>query len=184
MRRNGFTTFMKTERGFTLIELMVVIVIIAILAMVASVIYLQSLKSARLAKRIGDLKGVEMALELYRSKNDVYPLSASWRSECAIGGSLNADDVIPGLVPEYIQFFPSDLQMDKALDKSCYMYISTGDGSGYKLIDYRIDGFLADDYLRQRGLVDPSRDGGTNSCKVDGANPEAWGFYTYNACSL
>lgn len=173
-----------SRRGFTLIELLVVIAIIAILMLIGVVVYTNVPKSARLAKRVGDLKGIETALELYRSKNDYYPISQTWSSECAIGGNLSADDVIPGLVPEYIQAFPSDPQMKKEANESCYMYTSSDDGTGYKLIDYRISEYSALDYLKQRGLIDPARDGGADPCKVDGANPEAWGFYTYNACSL
>ena len=74
--------------------------------------------------------------------------------------------------------------MDKALNKSCYMYISTADGSGYKIIDYHIVDFTAADYLRARALIDSARDGGEDACLADGTNPQAWGFYSYNACDL
>lgn len=173
-----------SSKGFSLIELMVVVAIIAILASIGMVVYGNVQKSARLAKRVGDLKGIETALELYRSDNEKYPIASSWRSECANGGSLAPDDVIPGLVPKYVRTFPSDPRMDKPNNTSCYMYISKSDGSGFKLVNFQIAEFTAADYLRQRGLVDPARDGGSDPCKVDGESPEAWGFYTYNACSL
>ena len=174
----GFT------KGFSLIELMVVVAIIAILASIGMVVYGNVQKTARLAKRIGDLKGIETALELYRSDNDHYPIATSWRSECSDGGGFNPDDVIPGLVPKDLHTFPSDPRMDKAANTSCYKYISNSDGTGYKLVDFQIAEFSAQDYLQQRGLVDPARDGGTDPCRVDGVSPQAWGFYTYNACSL
>ena len=170
--------------GFTLIELLVVVTIIAILASIGMVVYGNVQKSARLAKRIGDLKGIETAIELYRSDNEKYPISTSWRSECANGGGLAPDDVIPGLVPKYVRTFPSDPRMDKLNNTSCYMYISNGDGSGFKLINFQISEFTPADYLGQRGLVDPAKDGGSDPCRVDGGNPQSWGFYTYNACSL
>lgn len=172
------------SKGFSLIELMVAVAIIAILASIGMVVYGNVQKSARLAKRIGDLKGIETALELYRSETDKYPIASSWRSECANGGSLAPDDIIPGLVPKYVRTFPSDPRMDKINNNSCYMYISKSDGTGYKLIDFQISEFTPADYLGQRGLVDPARDGGSDPCRVDGFDPQAWGFYTYNACGL
>lgn len=175
---------MGENKGFTLVELLVVIVIITILTAIGLVIYRDVQKSGRLAKRISDLQGIHTALELYRSDNDYYPIAPSLSSECAIGGSLAPDDVIPGLVPRYMQSFPADPQMDQAGNKSCYIYISNSDGSGYKIIDFQIAEFTGEDYLKERGLIDPARDGGSDSCKVDGNLPGAWGFYTYNACGL
>ncbi len=175
---------MRGNKGFTLVELLVVIAILAILVSISISVYSNAQKRGRLAKRIADLKGVETALELYRSENEKYPISTSWRSECAGGGSLAPDDVIPGLVPEHLRSFPTDPQMQEEENTSCYMYISKEDGSGYKLIDKDIAEFTSADYLTQRGLIDPARDGGSDDCRVDGTSPTAWGFYTYNACGL
>lgn len=60
-------------RGFTLIELLVVIAIIGLLSSVV----LASLNSARQkgrdARRIADVKQIQLALELYYDANGVYP---------------------------------------------------------------------------------------------------------------
>ncbi len=189
-RNRGFTLISlllrrkRSCQGFTLIELLVVICIVAILGTVALLVYTNTLKSARMAKRIGDLQSINTAIELYRDENNHYPIATNWRSECAKGGNLNPDDVVPGLVPKYTRIFPSDPLMVKNTNSSCYMYISNEDGSGYKLLDYQISEFTPADYLKERGLIDPARDGGSDPCKVDGDSPEAWGFYTYNACAL
>ena len=70
---------MKTsyKRGFTLIELLVVIAIIGIL----SSIVLASLNSARQkgrdARRVSDIKQLQLALELYYDSNSAYPATLS-----------------------------------------------------------------------------------------------------------
>lgn len=66
-----------TRRGFTLIELLVVIAIIGILSSVV----LASLNSARQkgrdARRIADIKQLQLALELYYDANANYPATLS-----------------------------------------------------------------------------------------------------------
>jgi general secretion pathway protein G len=62
-----------TKRGFTLIELLVVIAIIGIL----SSIVLASLNTARLksrdARRVADIKQLQLAMQLYYDANSSYP---------------------------------------------------------------------------------------------------------------
>lgn len=78
------------KRGFTLIELLVVIAIIGIL----SAIVLTSLGSAkqkgRDARRVSDIKSIQLALELYYDANSAYPTSLS------------------SLAPSYISVVPTD----------------------------------------------------------------------------
>lgn len=69
----GFTTFMSTERGFTLVELLVVITIIAVLSAIAMVSYSNVLKTSRDSKRLSDLKLIQSALEEYHADQIYYP---------------------------------------------------------------------------------------------------------------
>jgi len=66
----------RLTRGFTLIELLVVIAIIGILSSVV----LASLNSARVkgrdARRISDIKQIQLALELYYDTNQSFPTAA------------------------------------------------------------------------------------------------------------
>lgn len=79
-----------TNKGFTLIELLAVVAIIGVL----SAVIITSLSGAqargRDAKRISDIKNLELALKLYHADNSAYPTTLS------------------GLVPNYLPSLPQD----------------------------------------------------------------------------
>lgn len=164
---NLYKKINTNNSGFTLIELLVVIAIIGILSSVV----LASLNTARAkgrdAKRLSDIRQIQIALEMYYDSNGFYPNPGwGWRSECNSWGGFTASNVIPGLVPTYIPIFPSDPTMDKTNSTSCYLYLSNG--TDYALLDHNIIdvGFS---YLTQPTFFDPTRDSGSNGCIVDGA---------------
>ncbi len=78
------------QRGFTLIELLVVIAIIGILAS----IILASLNTARAkgrdAKRVSDIKQIQLALELYYDANGQYPATIYTNNPLVAGGYLSS----------------------------------------------------------------------------------------------
>jgi len=61
------------ERGFTLVELMVVIVIIGLLATVVMINVLPSQDKAMVTKARADIATLEQAMEMYRLDNLTYP---------------------------------------------------------------------------------------------------------------
>ena len=63
----------KQQRGFTLIELMVVIVILGILAGVVVPRIMDNPDKARVAKAKHDITAFESALDVYRLDNFTYP---------------------------------------------------------------------------------------------------------------
>ena len=67
---------LKTIRGFTLIELLVVIAIIGILSSVVLVSLNTARAKGRDARRISDIKQIQLALELYYDAHSNYPLAA------------------------------------------------------------------------------------------------------------
>ena len=73
---------MKTsyKRGFTLIELLVVIAIIGILSSVVLASLNSARKKGRDARRVADIKQVQLALELYYDANSNYPTAAQYYS--------------------------------------------------------------------------------------------------------
>lgn len=101
----------KRNKGFTLIELLVVIAIIGILSSVV----LASLNSARQksrdAKRISDIKQLQLALELSFDDNNGYPAAIDAAALVANG---------------YISAIPVDPTTSVA-----YTYAQIGSGTGY-----------------------------------------------------
>jgi len=96
----------KTNRGFTLIELMIVIVIIGILATMLIPKIMERPEEARRIKAKSDIKTIESALKLYKidtgnyptteqglesliRKPDTAPVPKKWRD----GGYLEGDSV-------------------------------------------------------------------------------------------
>ena len=107
------------QRGFTLIELLVVIAIIGILASIVLASLDSARKKGRDARRIADVKQIQLALELYYDANNAFPPALT-----------TANLVTPG----YISVVPSDPQ-----NSVVYAYVpygstgSTGTCSSYHL---------------------------------------------------
>ena len=99
--------FANKNKGFTLIELLVVIAIIGILSSVVLASLNSARKKSRDARRIGDMKQLQLALEMYFDTSGEYPSTASGTA---------------ALQPTYIPSVPEDPQGNS------YVYASTADG--------------------------------------------------------
>lgn len=66
-------TMVDVKKGFTLIELLVSISVIAILTMVSASAYMTAQKRGRDAKRRGDVKSIQQALEQCYTLDGLYP---------------------------------------------------------------------------------------------------------------
>ena len=91
---------MNKTKGFTLIELLVVIAIIGILASIVLASLDSARKKGRDARRIADIKQLQLALELYYDSCNAFP-----------GALVNgiAGSACSGLVgPGYISVIPTD----------------------------------------------------------------------------
>jgi prepilin-type N-terminal cleavage/methylation domain-containing protein len=79
MRTNGYTRYMNTlsQKGFSLVELLVVITILAIISTVAYTSFSGSTDKAKNSKRLENLASIDTALQLYRQKNNHFPLPAA-----------------------------------------------------------------------------------------------------------
>jgi len=82
----------KDEKGFTLIELMVVVMIIGILAALAIPSFVNATTKSKQGKAKADLRTYGTALELYYTDNDTYPETGS----------------LANLKPTYMKTIPDD----------------------------------------------------------------------------
>lgn len=87
------------KKGFTLIELLVVISIIGVLTTIVVVSLSGARAKGRDAKRIADIKAIQLALALYYTDNGMYP-------EQIYAPAGSAPD--SGLSPAYLPVVPRD----------------------------------------------------------------------------
>ena len=70
-----------TERGFTLVEIMIVVAIIALLAAIAIPNVLRGRATANESAAIGNLRALVSSQEMYRSVNNSYPtVAGGWQT--------------------------------------------------------------------------------------------------------
>ncbi|HEX5048705.1 MAG TPA: type II secretion system major pseudopilin GspG [Gammaproteobacteria bacterium] len=63
----------RRQRGFTLLEIMVVVVIIGLLAAAVVPMYMRQVDTAQINRAKQDLRSIDSALQLYRLDNFRYP---------------------------------------------------------------------------------------------------------------
>lgn len=104
-------------RGFTLIELLMVIAIIGILASVIMVNLTSARQKGRDAKRIADIKNIQLSLEQYYNDNLYYPLN-----------------IYTALAPTYMPNVPYDPSggtvCTNGSQSSCYVYAARNSSGG------------------------------------------------------
>src|SRR5574343_2007001 len=112
----------KNKKAFTLIELLVVIAIIGILTALAVVSLQNSRRSARDAKRLADVKQLQIALELYYQDNSNYP-STLLHGDTLASNSITYMETIP---------YPPTI-IDGDCSTSSYTYSTSNDQSYYNI---------------------------------------------------
>lgn len=121
------------NRGFSLIEIMVVLVIMGLLIGVVAPNVLQNVDEANIKRAHADFKNIETALKMYRLDNFVYP-----STEQGLEGLVGPSDIEP--VPQkfrqggYIPELPQDPW------NRPYVYLSPGEGHDYDIVSYGADG--------------------------------------------
>jgi general secretion pathway protein G len=119
------------ERGFTLIEILVVVMILGLLISLAAPRIMGRTDEARIVKAKADMKAIEEALNLYRLDSGIYP---------------STDQGLPALVEE-----PSSGERPRAWREDGYLervpldpwdheYLYASDGMRYTLQSFGADG--------------------------------------------
>lgn len=166
------------NKGFTLIELMVAIAIIAILAAVGLVVYSTTQKTARISKRLQDLKALNTAIITYQAANGFYPKKPVGATFTCLTNSEGLSASVPAFIPSYMQTMPIDPSNNTSANAPCYRYWSDANGTEYKI---RTDNTEMTDseYRTQPQYIDPERDSGTaDDCTVGSGAVSAWAIYS------
>ncbi len=117
---------LKSQSGFTLIEIIVVVAIIGILASVAVISFNEPRQMARDSTRASSLKQLQIAIEAYKDKYGLYPdagCGSAGKNAVPVspGPTTNytddCEEYIQGLVPEFIAALPKDPNQEYELDK-------------------------------------------------------------------
>lgn len=105
------TVSLRKQKGFTIVELLIVIVVIAILATISIVMYRGIQERGRDSQRESDVAVITKALEMYYIDNGRYP-AGSGSTVINSGWSTTADaswaNLATHLVPKYISSLPGD----------------------------------------------------------------------------
>ena len=80
----------RRQRGFTIVELIIVIVVLGILATITSVLYLGAQKQARDIKNIDGMHKLADAIELFIAKNQHFP-AGGYGANAYIGTDTECD---------------------------------------------------------------------------------------------
>ncbi|MEI7619962.1 MAG: prepilin-type N-terminal cleavage/methylation domain-containing protein [Candidatus Falkowbacteria bacterium] len=89
----------KSKKAFTLIELLVVIAIIGILATISVLALSNARSKSRDAKRAGDVKQIQTALELFFNDNNRYPTTEEWNTGKIYSTSTGATSTYMQVIP-------------------------------------------------------------------------------------
>ena len=124
---------MRRQRGFSLIEILVVLVIMGLLISVVAPTVLNSADDARVQKVQADFKAIATALKIYRLDNFVYP-----STEQGLVALIEPST----LVPEPRNFKDCGYLQEMPLDPwgREYLYLSPGENSEVDLFSYGADG--------------------------------------------
>lgn len=111
------------QKGFTLVELLIVVAIIGVLATLLMANFIGVRQRARDAQRKADIRQIQSALELYRSDQGSYPTSLPSCGSALTGGTPAST---------YMQKIPCDPLGSSYYNNGNYYYPVTG-GTTYTL---------------------------------------------------
>lgn len=127
--------YLKSKRGFTLIEIMVVIVILGLLAALVGPKLMGRTDDAKITDTRVQIKNIETALKLYKLDNGDYPTT-----EQGLAALVTKPTI--GVIPK--NYKDSGYLESRKLPKdpwnNDYLYVSPGEHGDYDLYSYGADG--------------------------------------------
>lgn len=122
----------RNNRGFTLIEILVVVVILGILAAIVVPKFLDKPDEARITKVATDIKGMEQALGMFKLDNGYYPTTEQGLAALVSKPTIGR---VPAKYPDggYLKKVPADPW------GSPYVYLSPGSHGDFDIISYGPD---------------------------------------------
>lgn len=133
---------MPKQRGFTLIEVMVVVVILGILAAIVVPRIMSRPDEARIVKAQQDLRAIAAALDLYRLDNFTYPNTAMGL-EALVTEPVNLPAGANWRAEGYLAKIPTDPW------GAAYQYLAPGQHGDYDLYSLGADGVLGGEGVNQ-----------------------------------
>ncbi|MCK5880605.1 MAG: type II secretion system major pseudopilin GspG [Sinobacterium sp.] len=123
----------SSQKGFSLIEIMVVLVIIGLLASIVGPRVIGQAEEARKKKAVADFANLATALKMYKLDNFIYP-----STEQGLQGLVTPSDISPS---------PKNFRQGGYMDKlpkdpwgNEYLYLSPGDNGAFDIYTYGADG--------------------------------------------
>ncbi|MFA4942362.1 MAG: FISUMP domain-containing protein [Patescibacteria group bacterium] len=119
----------KPKKAFTLIELLVVIAIIGILATVSIIALSNARSKSRDAKRVGNMKQVQTALELFFNDNGRYPTEGEWAQGSLFSTTSDATTTYLQVIPTA----PIPADGDCSENENALAYTQVESGASYSI---------------------------------------------------
>ena len=130
----------QAQRGFTLVEIMMVVIIIGVLAAMIVPKFAGRTEQAKIARAKSDIAAIGVALDLYEMDTGRYPESSEWPS------ALVSDQPSGGSSAAQSQWKGPYLKKKGAVnDPWGHEYQYTKEGNSYKLVSLGPDGQQGND---------------------------------------